>query len=294
MATLSRSLTGFLCAQSLRLPCSVRIGLCSARGVPHRARIDTVFSSSLSLRQYTATKPRLAIPAANPYRSVRSVDPVLRTVEATRKTVLLYKARPRRLYTFVVYAFACSLVGGGLWTLNWRYELPKDLPFFVGPTYVMVAFILMGLGLYVFTAPVSRCASIEAIPGAFGGPAQLRITARYVPLPIMKPKVIIANIGEATISEKTYPVVRELQEAERARRAKVTEGLEGVFILFRWMEIFARATEQKWTSFFLRFKFTVLRFGNVALEVQDRKWKIDCGAYLLEDGKAIDRLISTV
>ena len=219
------------------------------------------------------------------------MDPVLRTVEATKEAVVLYKAPPKRLYFFGVYAFACGLVAGGLYTLKWRYELPKDLPFFVGPTYTVVGFILMAMGLYVFTAPVSRVASMEVIPNVFGGPLQLRITTRYVPLPFIKPNVFYANIGEATISEKTHPVVRELQEAERARRASVSEGLEGMFIIPRLWEILARATEQKWTSFFLRFKFAVLRFGNVALEIDGKKWKIDCTGYLREDGKGMFELV---
>jgi hypothetical protein len=111
---------------------------------------------------------------------------------------------------------------------------------------------------------------------------------------MFKPKVVIAHIGEATISEKIYPVVRELKEAHRARTASVSEGLEGVFIIARMWEIFARKTEQTWTSFFLRFKFMVLRFGNVNLEIKGGRWKIDCTGYLLEDGKAIDRIISTI
>lgn len=219
------------------------------------------------------------------------MDPVLRKVEATMKPVLLYQAPNRKLYTIGVYAFGSGLIATGLGTLNWRYELPLDLPFFVGPTYTVLSFLFMALGIYVFTAPLNRCKSIEVMRSAYG---QLQFRVMTNRIPFTKPKEIIAEIGEPVISEKLNPVVRELKEAQRARQASVSEGLEGVFIIPRMWEIMARGTEQKWTSFFLRFKFMVLRFGNVDLEFQGSKWKIDCTGYLLEDGKAIDRIIDTV
>ena len=46
--------------------------------------------------------------------------------------------------------------------------------------------------------------------------------------------------------------------------------------------------ETRWTSFFLRFKFAVFRYGYVKLEIEDGgKWKIDCEGFLLEDGKGM-------
>jgi hypothetical protein len=42
---------------------------------------------------------------------------------------------------------------------------------------------------------------------------------------------------------------------------------------------------QKWTNFFLRFKFAVLRFGIAKVKVQGEEWKIDCSGWLLENGK---------
>jgi hypothetical protein len=211
-------------------------------------------------------------------------DPVMRAVLTTKQPLLLYKAPDRRAYMFGVYVFACSLVAGGLLTLKFRYTLPKDLPFFVGPTYVLVGFIMLGIGAYIFSAPVARCSSIELIPSTIGGAGvQLRIKARM--LPFIPDKTIIARLGEVTVNEKTHPVTKELIEADRARKQDITEGLRGMFILRRYWEIAARFLDQKWTSFFLRFKFSVLRFGIVPLNVHGDKWKIDCSGYLREDGQ---------
>lgn len=218
-------------------------------------------------------------------RQFALTDPVLRAVQQTGKPVLLYKAPKKQIYMIGVYGLACGLVAGGLFTLRWRYELPTDLPFFVGPTYVLVGVIMLAIGAYIFSAPVARCSSIEVIPSVLGGPMQLRVRARIVPM--LKEKVIFANIGEATVDQKMMPVVRELLEADRARNQDVTEGLEGMFITRRMWEIAARWMEQKWTSFFLRFKFAVLRFGIVYINVHDRKWKVDCTGFLLEDGKGM-------
>lgn len=216
-------------------------------------------------------------------------DPTIRAVQASRKPVLLYQAPDRRLYMIGVYGLAGGLIGAALWTLRWSNELPKDLPPFVKPTYIVVAMIMFAIGNYIFTAPVRRCTSIELIPNILGGSGvQLRIKARTVPF--LKDRVIVANVGEVTIREKTLPVTQELIEAERARRQRVSEGLEGVFITRRAWEITLRLIEQKWMSFFLRFKFAVLRFGIVKMNVQGDTWKIDCEGYMREDGKGMYQL----
>jgi hypothetical protein len=118
-----------------------------------------------------------------------------------------------------------------------------------------------------------------------GSAVQLRITARAIPF--AKDRVILADLGEASIDQKVMPVTMELREATRARNADITEDLHGMFIVRRGWEISARWIEQKWTSFFLRFKFAVLRFGIVKLKVHGDKWKIDCEGYLLENGKGM-------
>jgi hypothetical protein len=83
-----------------------------------------------------------------------------------------------------------------------------------------------------------------------------------------------------------------LMEADRARRQSVFEGLEHLSILSRSWEYSARWVHQKWTNFFLSFKFAVLRFGIAKVEVQGEKWKIDCSGWLLEDGKGTLHLTS--
>jgi hypothetical protein len=82
-------------------------------------------------------------------------------------------------------------------------------------------------------------------------------------------------------------MVEELMEAERARKQNVFQGLEHESILSRSWEYSARWVHQKWTNFFLSFKFAVLRFGIAKVEVQGEKWKIDCSGWLLEDGKGM-------
>jgi hypothetical protein len=82
-------------------------------------------------------------------------------------------------------------------------------------------------------------------------------------------------------------MVLELLEAERFRRQRVWQDMEDLNILERVWEGSARWVHQKWTNFFLKFKFAVLRFGIAKVEVQGGKWKIDCSGYLLENGKGM-------
>jgi hypothetical protein len=182
-----------------------------------------------------------------------------------------------------VYGLACATIAAGLYALRFRYTLSDDLPFFVGPTYIVVGFILIAIGCYIFTAPVSRCSSIELIPNRSGSGVQFLIKARTIPM--TGDRVIYAGLGEATVREKTKPVALELAEAQRARTQSLRDGLEDMFIARRMWELAARWIDQKWTSFFLRFKFAVLRFGVVPMTVEGSKWKIDCSGYLLEEGQ---------
>jgi hypothetical protein len=291
MAAFSRGLSGFFHQYPLRLPSSVRVAIFSSRpqSVPPCSTLRSILSPTL--RRYVKPTVRLRYAARPSSPSYFATDPVIREVLATQKPVLLYKAPGRRLYMIGVYGLACSCIAGGLLTWRWRYGLPKDLPFFVGPTYILVGFIMMAIGIYIFSAPVGRCSSIEVIPSAFkGGPLQLRIKTRLVPW--FQDKITTSTFNQASLDQKTWLVTRELQEAERARRQNVAQGLEGVFITTRLSIILGRFIEQKWTSFFLYFKFAVLRFGNVWLEVHGTRYRVDCSGYMREDGKGMFHNVS--
>ena len=114
---------------------------------------------------------------------------------------------------------------------------------------------------------------------------QLRMTVK--PVPWLKERVIYTDLGKATISEKTEPMVAELLEAERFKRQKLWDDLGHMNIAARVWEGSARWVHQKWTNFFLKFKFAVLRFGIAKVKVRGDEWKIDCSGYLLENGKGM-------
>lgn len=220
-----------------------------------------------------------------------SNDPVLRKVVQSRQPVLLYKAPKNRWYYLKVYGTAGLWIGTGAYSIKFSEDIKdiKDLAFFVRTTYVVVGLAFVAIGCYICTAPTNRIQLLEVLPSMQGGPLQLRMTVRAAPW--TKERAIYSNLGGATISEKTYPMVEELIEAERARRQRVWSDLGHMSILPRIWEGSARWIHQKWTSFFLKFKFAVLRFGIAKVDVQGEKWKIDCSGWLLEDGRAVDRIL---
>lgn len=286
MASFSRGFSGFLHHQPFRLPSSIRIALFSARSQFAQPRTCLRIQATPFPRHYVKASLRLRPSYQSSLPSVPSYlvrDATVRKVLSLRQPVLLYKAPDRRVYMVFVYALACSTIAAGLYTLKFRSTLSDDLPFFVGPTYVVVAMILFGIGSYIFTAPVSRCTSVELIPKAVDLGVQFRIKART--LPMLRDRIIHADLGDVVIREKTQPVTLELREADRARNQSLRDGLEDMFIVQRGWELAARWMEQKWTSFFLRFKFAVLRFGIVPMTVEGSKWKLDCSGYLLDDGQ---------
>lgn len=208
----------------------------------------------------------------------------------TRQPVVIYEAPKNKWYYAKVYGTAALWIGVGAYSVKFNEDIKeRDLAFFVRPTYVVVGISFIAIGCYICTAPTNRMRVLEVVPSLQGGPMQLRLTVRAAPW--ARERVIHSSLGNATISEKTQPMVQELLEAERARRQSVWTDLEGFSLPGRIWEGSARWVHQKWTNFFLRFKFAVLRFGIAKVEVEGEKWKIDCSGWLLEDGKAVDRII---
>ena len=200
----------------------------------------------------------------------------------TRQPVLLYQEPPRRNYLWPIYAWATTSSAIGLFCFWWVSALPTGLAFFVAPIYTVMGVGFTAIGIHIYQRPVRRIATLEVIPASMGGRLQLRIRGKKEPW--SKDQVIETDIWNATISEKTGPMMAEMVEAERARRQKITGDLEGFSLPGKAWEIAARWVEQKWTSFFLRFKFAVLQFGIIHVEVDGVKWKIDCTGYLREEG----------
>jgi len=286
MSPVSRGFAGFLRQQSFRLPSSLRAAVFGGREQffqPNTIRNSRNFTSSFLRRYEYQYKSQLA---QKPSVFVNS-DPVLRQVAQTRQPVTLYRAPKNRWYYLKVYGTAALWIGTGAFSIKFQEDIKdlEDLAFFIRPTYVVVGIGFIIIGSYICTAPVNRMRALEVLPSFHGGPMQLRMTVRSAPW--TKERVIFANLGGPTISEKTYPMVEELMEAERARKQNVFQGLEHESILSRSWEYSARWVHQKWTNFFLSFKFAVLRFGIAKVEVQGEKWKIDCSGWLLEDGKGM-------
>jgi hypothetical protein len=284
MATSSRGFAAFKQQSSFRLPSSLRAALFGPQEQffqPNAVRQSRNFSSSI-LRRYQYPKSALSKPS-----SFVSSDPVLRQVVQTRQPVVLYEAPKSKWYYWKVYGLAAIWIGTGAYSIKFQEDVKDipDLPFFVRPTYVVVGLSFIAIGCYVCSAPTNRMRSLEVVPSMMGGPMQLRMAVRQAPW--SKERIIYTNLGGATISEKCQPMAVELHEAERARRQSVWQDMENMNVLSKAWEGSARWVHQKWTSFFLRFKFAVLRFGIAKVEVQGEKWKIDCSGYLLENGRGM-------
>jgi hypothetical protein len=291
MAPVSRGFTGFLHQNSFRLPSSLRAALFGTREQffqPNAIRNSRSFTSSILRKYQYQYKSQLAQKVPKPSAFVSS-DPVLRQVIQSRQPVLLYEAPKSKWYYLKVYGTAGLWLGTGVYSIKFQDDIKNmdDLAFFIRPTYIVIGFAFIAIGCYICTAPTNRMRALEIIPSIQGGPMQLRMRVRSAPW--TKERVIFANLGGPTISEKTFPMVEELVEADRARRQSVfdSEGLEHMSVIGRSWEYSARWIHQKWTNFFLSFKFAVLRFGIAKVEVQGEKWKIDCSGWLLEDGKGM-------
>jgi hypothetical protein len=284
MPAFSRGLDGSMRHYTLRLPSSLRAALFGTREPffqPNFIRNTRSFNSTV-LRRYQYPRSN---PVTRPNAFVNS-DPVLRQVVQTRQPVLLYQAPKNKWYYAKVYGTGALWIGVGAYSIKFNEDIKDNgLAFFVRPTYVVVGVAFIIIGCYICTAPTNRMRALEVLPSLQGGPLQLRMTVQ--PAPWFKERVIYSSLGGATISEKTEPMVEELMEAERFRRQRVWEDLGHLSLAGKAWEGSARWVHQKWTNFFLRFKFAVLRFGIAKVKVQGQDWKIDCSGWLLENGKGV-------
>lgn len=282
MAAFPRGLTSILHRRCFRLPSPIRTvnvpvrpqcPQCPPRCIAHR-----YFSSAISRRFAEPSRYRRT---ATP--SYVTSDPVLRKVISDRLPILLYKEPDPKKYLFTVYGFAIVSTGIGLYSFYFSKTVPKEQPFFVVPTYIFIGFAFVAIGVHIFQRPVRRITTLEVLPPAMGGRLQMRIRGRKHPF--AKETELVTDIWEPVITEKTNPMVKEIREASRARKQSLLDGLSDRGYLAAIWELGARFLDQRWTSFFLRFKFAVLQFGQAKLDVEGVKWKLDCNGYLLEDGK---------
>lgn len=283
MPPVSRGFAGFLHQHAFRLPSSLRAALFTSRQQffrPNAVRRPQSLASSVLRRYQSQYRSRV---------SALATDPVLRQVVRTHEPVLLYHAsKNNALYYLKVYGTAVLWIGTGCYSLKFAQDVRQQgLPFFVVPTYIFVGVAFIIIGCYTCTAPSNRMRMLQVVPSLQGGPMQFRMTVR--PAPWLGERVIYSDLSATTISEKTWPMVEELLEADRARRQNVfdPEGLEHMPLPARIFEYSARWIHQKWTNFFLAFKYNVLRFGIAAVNVEGQKWKVDCSGWLLEDGKGM-------
>lgn len=193
------------------------------------------------------------------------------------------------------YSAAFMLMTGAAWTFNTMYlNLPAEQPFWVGPVYGAISFLLAGLGLYVIASPVALVRSIRAIPGRAGGPVMLRIEAKTIPIPFMKPQVIIAERGDVILSARVTPMALLFRAVNEQKMRDLRLELENNFVLFRPFIVAGRWFSRLMFKWFINTRMAFTRFGVIYMDVGDKKWKIDTSGWLLDEGRALDKLINIV
>lgn len=193
------------------------------------------------------------------------------------------------------YSAAFMLMSGAVWTFNNMYlNLPVEQPFWVGPVYGAIAFLLAGLGMYVIASPVGLVRSIQAVPGRAGTPVKLRIEAKTIPIPFIKPQIMVVERGEAILSARVVPMALLFRAVNAQKMQNLRVGLENRFVLFRPFIITRRWLSRSMFKWFINTRMAFTRFGVVYLDVGNKRWKVDASGWLLDEGRALDKLIGIV
>ncbi|OCK82921.1 hypothetical protein K432DRAFT_379957 [Lepidopterella palustris CBS 459.81] len=309
MSAFSRGYSGFI-YQNFHVPSSVRIPPVTRPQWLHPTKQARLFSSSvlkqlaspanISKSTRTAQKPNpssQAVKSRSPnVAAVRfpTSNAAIRAIEKSPTPVLLYKEPRRGMLTLATYAAGSLSLIGGMWVFQNLYlELPKELPWYVAPLYGSISIIMFVLGMYVLASPVGRVRSIETIPARPGKPLRLKIKARIIPIPFIKPKTMIAKLGEATIRQQVRPIVQELAEVNAHKAQSIRLGLDRTFVLFRPFIIVRRFFSRLFFSWFINSRMAFTRFGIIYLDLHDSKWKIDASGQFLDSGSPLDKFIKT-
>ncbi|OCK86946.1 uncharacterized protein K441DRAFT_691409 [Cenococcum geophilum 1.58] len=303
MPAFSRGCVGFIRQSYFHLPPSLRIAALPCRAQTSYPADQARYFSSSILRQLaspktilkparSAQKVQLASkqaakskPANPPPPRFPSSNPVLRSVEAQKSPTLLYEAPPRGILIMATYSAAFMLTSGAVWTFNNMYlNLPAEQPFWVGPVYGVIAFLLAGLGMYVIASPVGLVRSIQAVPGRAGTPVKLRIEA----------KIMVVERGEAILSARVAPMALLFRAVNEQKLRNLRVGLENKFVLFRPFIITGRWLSRLMFKWFINTRMAFTRFGVVYLDVGNKRWKVDTSGWLLDEGRVLDKLIGIV
>lgn len=259
----------------------------------------TILSSQKILR--TKPKSRDAVASSNP----TSYQTYAVTLAQKSHPTLLYTAPSASAYYISSYATASLCFGYGIlsyWN-NYLYA-PPDIAIWIPYAFTGVSLITILFGIRFLRNPLRMIRNMTAIPKIEHDKPKLEIEIelkKMFPLPFFAPKVISVAPNEIFIpSLLVRPMTPHVSQSEQ-RRLRAEEILrrqqeleyERSHIMSAGIRHLWRAISKVCTGIFRATQRAFTRDNFVEMRIRGKIYKLDLdGGWVLDNGKAIDRLVT--
>ncbi|RKF60875.1 hypothetical protein OnM2_046063 [Erysiphe neolycopersici] len=259
----------------------------------------TILSSQKILR--TKPKTRDAVVLSNP----TSYQTYAMTLAQKSHPTLLYTAPSASAYYISSYATASLCFGYGVlsyWN-NYLYA-PPDIAIWIPYAFTGVSLITILFGIRFLRNPLRMIRNMTAIPKIEHDKPRLKIEIelkKMFPLPFFAPKVISVAPNEIHIpSFLVRPMTPRISQSEH-RRLRAEEILrrqqdleyERSHVMSAGIRHLWRAVSKVCTGIFRATQRAFTRDKFVEMRIRGKIYKLDLdGGWVLDNGKAIDRLVT--
>ncbi|KAI9724867.1 MAG: hypothetical protein M1812_000143 [Candelaria pacifica] len=249
-------------------------------------------------RQKTPPNPvPHVLPTPTKYQQCQDTRQTIISSLAERSSpTLLYEAPSHTAYVLGSYGFgAYMLFYAGYNSYTDYFHLPPDLYVWVPYALHVGYFFMACAGTWVLLGSARLIRTITAIPVHSTPPAiSLRIDLRRtIPLPYLKPKVLIVKPSEFILSSRLAgPSTEDLSLANKKARQSEERArdLDRRRIMTAPFREMGRAMRRAWG--FLIGIWTREGFLKVHIQGKFGHWQLDReGGWALENGKALDKLV---
>ena len=232
---------------------------------------------------------------------------------------LLYQAPSHTIYILASYSGAFFCFSYAAWNLNTTYfHPPEGLAPWVSNSFGGICFLMAAFGGYLLLSPARVINTIKAVPMRGGANVkakdlavksltntaskeitsarstpelQIEIELRKMfPVPFFPARKILARPEQVSLPTKLYTIAAEGRENVTTRLSKKDKERWENNIMTRPFQLIGRG----FVSTFNAMARAWTREGFLKMEVKEAFYKLDVtGGWLLDKGKAIDRLVHT-
>lgn len=197
-------------------------------------------------------------------------------------------------------ALFCFAYGG--YTLTFYLTPPEGLAWWVGPSYSVIALVFAGVGTVFLLRTSGIVKTVRALPRSAtqAGAAprvDMEVTVKST-LPLVRPRVVVAPVADVALKSRIVAPAEFMTPLEKVERKKEEARAKEATRRYEMAHLFSAPFRHAWRGAKsavggVRQLFTGSGFGT--LKVDGKEYRLDItNAWMLEEGRALDRLVRVV